>query len=43
MGIQIRQRHFSDQVFTVGDQYVVARVSAIKPKGILSLDVKETN
>jgi peptidyl-prolyl cis-trans isomerase D len=30
---------FSDQAFTVGDQYVVARVSAIKPKGILSLDV----
>jgi peptidyl-prolyl cis-trans isomerase D len=30
---------FSDQVFTVGDQYVVARVSAIKPKGILALDV----
>ena len=30
---------FSDQVFTVGDQYVVARVSAIKPKGILPLDV----
>ncbi|MCC8425243.1 peptidylprolyl isomerase [Mucilaginibacter sp. UR6-11] len=32
----------SDQVFTVGDQYVVARVTAIKPKGILPLDlVKE--
>jgi peptidyl-prolyl cis-trans isomerase D len=29
---------FSDQVFAVGDQYVVARVSAIKPKGILPLD-----
>jgi peptidyl-prolyl cis-trans isomerase D len=29
---------FSDQVFAVGDQYVIARVSAIKPKGILSLD-----
>jgi peptidyl-prolyl cis-trans isomerase D len=30
---------FSDQVFAVGDQYVVARVSAIKPKGLLALDV----
>ncbi|WP_262708482.1 peptidylprolyl isomerase [Mucilaginibacter terrigena] len=30
---------FSDQVFSVGDQYVVARVSAIKPKGVLPLDV----
>jgi peptidyl-prolyl cis-trans isomerase D len=29
----------SDQVFTVGDQYVVARVTTIKPKGILSLDL----
>jgi peptidyl-prolyl cis-trans isomerase D len=29
---------FSDQVFSVGDQYVVARVSQIKPKGVLSLD-----
>ncbi|MET3978452.1 peptidyl-prolyl cis-trans isomerase D [Mucilaginibacter sp. UYP27] len=29
---------FSDQVFAVGDQYVVARVSAIKPAGILPLD-----
>ncbi|WP_260172225.1 peptidylprolyl isomerase [Mucilaginibacter phyllosphaerae] len=33
---------FSDQVFASGDQYVVARLSAIKPKGILSLeDVKK--
>jgi peptidyl-prolyl cis-trans isomerase D len=32
----------SDQVFTVGDQYVVAQVTTIKPKGILALDlVKE--
>ncbi|MDB5159058.1 MAG: peptidylprolyl isomerase [Mucilaginibacter sp.] len=29
----------SDQVFTVGDQYVVARVTEIKPKGTLSLDI----
>jgi peptidyl-prolyl cis-trans isomerase D len=29
----------SDQVFTVGDQYVVAQVTEIKPKGILTLDV----
>jgi peptidyl-prolyl cis-trans isomerase D len=29
---------FSDQVFASGDQYVVARVSAIKPQGILPLD-----
>jgi peptidyl-prolyl cis-trans isomerase D len=29
----------SDQVFTVGDQYVVAQVKEIKPKGVLSLDV----
>jgi peptidyl-prolyl cis-trans isomerase D len=28
----------SDQVFAVGDQYVVARVAEIKPKGILPLD-----
>ena len=29
---------FSDQVFAIGDQYVVARVTAVKPKGVLSLD-----
>jgi peptidyl-prolyl cis-trans isomerase D len=29
----------SDQVFTVGDQYVVAQVTAIKPQGILALDL----
>ncbi|MFD0765864.1 SurA N-terminal domain-containing protein [Mucilaginibacter lutimaris] len=29
---------FSDQVFAVGDQYVVARVSVIKPAGTLPLD-----
>ncbi len=29
----------SDQVFTIGDQYVVARLTAVKPKGILALDV----
>ena len=29
---------FSDQVFAVGDQYVVARLAEIKPQGILSLD-----
>jgi peptidyl-prolyl cis-trans isomerase D len=29
----------SDQVFTVDDQYVVARLTAVKPKGILALDV----
>jgi peptidyl-prolyl cis-trans isomerase D len=29
----------ADQVFTVGDQYVVAHVTTIKPKGILSLDL----
>ena len=28
----------SDQVFNIGDQYVVARVTAIKPKGLLSVD-----
>jgi len=28
----------SNQVFTIGDQYIVARVTAIKPKGVLSLD-----
>ncbi|MBB5396308.1 peptidyl-prolyl cis-trans isomerase D [Mucilaginibacter sp. AK015] len=30
---------FSDQVFAVGDQYVVARLTTIKPKGVLPLDV----
>jgi peptidyl-prolyl cis-trans isomerase D len=29
----------SDQVFTIGDQYVVARLTEIKKKGILPLDV----
>jgi peptidyl-prolyl cis-trans isomerase D len=29
----------SDQVFTVGDQYVVAQVSQVMPKGILTLDM----
>ncbi|MDB5003747.1 MAG: peptidylprolyl isomerase [Mucilaginibacter sp.] len=29
----------SDQVFTVGDQYIVACVTEIKPKGTLSLDL----
>ena len=29
----------SDQVFTVDDQYVVARLTAVKPKGILPLDI----
>lgn len=29
----------SDQVFSVDDQYVVARLTSIKPKGILALDV----
>jgi peptidyl-prolyl cis-trans isomerase D len=28
----------TDKVFTVGDQYIITRLSAIKPKGILSLD-----
>ncbi len=28
-----------DQVYTSGDQYVVARLTAIKPKGILALDL----
>jgi peptidyl-prolyl cis-trans isomerase D len=28
----------SDQVFTIGDQYVVAQLTAVKPKGILPLD-----
>lgn len=28
----------TDKVFTVGDQYVVTRLTEIKPKGILSLD-----
>jgi peptidyl-prolyl cis-trans isomerase D len=30
---------FSDQVFTSGDQYIVARLTQVKPKGTLSLDV----
>ncbi|GAB2985511.1 SurA N-terminal domain-containing protein [Mucilaginibacter puniceus] len=29
----------SEQVFTVDDQYVVARLAGVKPKGILALDV----
>ncbi len=29
----------SDQVFTAGNQYIVARLTEIKPKGILSLDL----
>ena len=29
---------FSDQVYTVGDKFVVANVTAIKPQGTLSLD-----
>jgi peptidyl-prolyl cis-trans isomerase D len=29
----------SDQVFSVDDQYVVARLTAVKPKGILALDL----
>ncbi|WP_374950805.1 SurA N-terminal domain-containing protein [Mucilaginibacter sp.] len=29
---------FSDQVFSVGDKYVVARLTTIKPKGTLPLD-----
>ncbi|MDB5118571.1 MAG: peptidylprolyl isomerase, partial [Mucilaginibacter sp.] len=29
----------ADQVFTVGDQYVVAQVTEVKPKGILALDI----
>jgi peptidyl-prolyl cis-trans isomerase D len=29
----------SDQVFTSGDQYVVAQLTEIKPKGILALDL----
>ena len=28
----------TDKVFTIGDQYVVTRLTEIKPKGILSLD-----
>ncbi|MBB6111342.1 peptidyl-prolyl cis-trans isomerase D [Mucilaginibacter lappiensis] len=28
----------TDKVFTVGDQYIVTRLTEIKPKGILSLD-----
>jgi peptidyl-prolyl cis-trans isomerase D len=30
---------FSDQVFTSGDQYVVTRLTAIKPKGVLPLSI----
>ena len=30
---------FSDQVFTSGTQYLVARLTQIKPKGILTLDL----
>ncbi|MFD0793160.1 SurA N-terminal domain-containing protein [Mucilaginibacter litoreus] len=30
---------FSDQVFAVGDQYVVARLTSVKPEGVLPLDV----
>ncbi|WPU93528.1 SurA N-terminal domain-containing protein [Mucilaginibacter sabulilitoris] len=29
----------TDKVFTVGDQYIVTRLSEIKPKGILALDL----
>lgn len=29
----------SDQVFTIDDQYVVARLTAVKPKGTLALDL----
>jgi len=29
----------SDQVYTVGDQYIVAHLTTIKPKGILPLDL----
>lgn len=29
---------FSDQVFSVGDQFIIAQVSQIKPVGVLSLD-----
>ncbi|WP_261380993.1 peptidylprolyl isomerase [Mucilaginibacter pallidiroseus] len=32
------QGDFSDQVFTTGDQFIVARLTAVKPKGQLSLD-----
>lgn len=28
----------TDKVFTVGDQYIITRLSQIKPKGLLSLD-----
>jgi peptidyl-prolyl cis-trans isomerase D len=28
----------TDKVFTIGDQYIITRLSAIKPKGILPLD-----
>jgi peptidyl-prolyl cis-trans isomerase D len=28
----------TDKVFTVGDQYIITQLSAIKPKGVLSLD-----
>ncbi|MES2274381.1 MAG: SurA N-terminal domain-containing protein [Bacteroidota bacterium] len=30
---------FSDQVFTVGNQYVIPRLTEIKPEGTLSLDI----
>ncbi|MFD2874547.1 peptidylprolyl isomerase [Mucilaginibacter ximonensis] len=34
-----KQGEISDQVFTLGDQYVVAHLTTVKPKGILSLDL----
>jgi len=34
-----KQGEVADQVFTVGDQYVVAHITTVKPKGILSLDL----
>jgi len=33
---------FSDQVFTLGTQYIVARLTEIKPKGILPLESVKT-
>ncbi|WP_317133192.1 peptidylprolyl isomerase [Mucilaginibacter limnophilus] len=36
------QGDVSEQVFTVGNQYVVARVTQVKPEGTLSLDLVKT-
>jgi len=36
--IKPKKGDLTDKVFTVGDQYIITRLSQIKPKGILPLD-----